>query len=196
MAMMGARVAKRMNMPCAVAVPMPVGKGTRRRSIGPPVMHAWPGLKPATDPRVPVVHVRVAVVPMPMRMPRRARDHRPVPVAAMVMARRMDERRGVGMRDREKREEGSEREPRGPIPAPVPLMMPSSRLGAARDGEGRGERKGRDANHRPGASKTISGRAPKVARDVHHTLPHPDFAHCGLLDARVKPALPRWRRGG
>lgn len=106
----------------------------------------------------------------------------------------MGDRRGMGVRDSEKRDEGSEREPRGLIPAALPVVVPPSRLGGAREGEGCSERKGREPDHRPSTSKTFSIREPKLACDVHQTLPHPDFAHCGLLSTRVKTAMPDGRK--
>ena len=192
--MMGARVGEGMNMPCAVPVPMPVGPGKRRRTRGPAVVPAISGLVPVAATVEPVVHARRTVMPIPMRMPWRALHGRPVPMA--TVARRMGDRRGVGVCDSEKRQERSEREPRGLISAALPVKVPPSRLGGARDGEGCSERKGREPDHRPSTSKTLSIRAPKVVCDVHHTLPHPGFANCALLRARVKAAMPGGRREG
>lgn len=67
--MMGARVVEGMNMPCAVAVPMPVGDGKRRRAGGPAVLPEFSSLVPVAAPGGPVVHARVTVMPIPMRMP-------------------------------------------------------------------------------------------------------------------------------
>ena len=119
-------------MPGGVA-PVAVGKIAVAVSAMPVPMRVMPVPVAVGTVRVTVMPVGALVNPMwmevePMGMP-------VVPVGVPGTVVRPRGRRGVGMGHREEGDERAEREPRDRIAAPVPVVVPPTRLGGAGDGE-------------------------------------------------------------
>ena len=149
----GARAVEQMNVPRAGPVPVPVGEDARPRSrpavtgsVSPVAMGKMPvsiSVMPVTMRSVPVAvdAAGVAMMPVGARMNPVRMEVEPmgvpvvsVGVPALVVAR-PGWRRGVGMGHREEGDERAEREPRDRIAAPVPVVVPPSRLGGPGDGD-------------------------------------------------------------
>ena len=135
---MGARASKRMNVPCAGSVAMPVGEEARF------------GSRPA---------VAVGVVPVAMPAMRVVVHVMPVVESVGVpRVMRSARRRGVvGVRDREEGHERPECEPRGEVAVVVPVVMPPPRLGGAGKGEHGHERESEYGSPHRASSRTGAG---------------------------------------
>ena len=181
----GARAVEGMNVPGAGPVPVPVGEEARPRSR--------PAVAGGVVPLAVEMAVAVSVMPVAMRSVPVAVDAAGVavvPVGARVNPVRMEVERmgmpvvsvgvpglvvvrpgrrcGVGMGHREEGDERAEREPRGGIAAPVPVVMPPPRLGGAGNGE-HGHKREHWQRCRAPLPTQPSGHAPANVRNVHHT---------------------------